>query len=250
MNWYNPENLSFLIQYIALAFFLASLVVFVFWVALPIHRLVVKLAAYAESRGDVLPGAFKNDADVLVHVFKLLTQDVQRKEKELQELYEHARSRARFMERYSDRLVESIPVALLGFDFSGRLMSMNSTAEKILRIRLSEALDQPPVPRVAVPLHHALRDDLTNIFARGQLIHAGGKEVFGVLGSNAGTAGDVLAVGDAEIDGVLAFDARHALVDGVSAWFSDDVADEEQFHGGNLTMKHTKHTKENNSETW
>jgi PAS domain S-box-containing protein len=164
MNWYNPENLSFLIQYIALAFFLASLVVFVFWVALPVHRLVVKLAAYAESRGDVLPGAFKNDAEVLAHVFKLLTQDIQQKEKELQELYEHARSRARFMERYSDRLVESIPVALLGFDVSGRLVSMNSTAEKILRTRLSEVLDQPPetvfagVPEVLRWVGHSIRD--------------------------------------------------------------------------------------------
>jgi PAS domain S-box-containing protein len=167
MNWYNPENLSFLIQYIALAFFLASLVVFVFWVALPIHRLVVKLAAYAQSRGDVLPGAFKNDVEVLAHVFKLLTQDVQRKEKELQELYEHARSRARFMERYSDRLVESIPAALLGFDASGRLVSMNSTAEKILRIRLSEALDQSPetvfaeVPEVLRWVGHCIREGKT-----------------------------------------------------------------------------------------
>jgi uncharacterized protein YoxC len=86
MNWFDPENLPFFIQNVALLFFIASLTVFVVWVALPVHRLVAKLGAYAQSRGDVVSGAFKNDAEVLAHVFKLLTQDVQQKEKELQAL--------------------------------------------------------------------------------------------------------------------------------------------------------------------
>jgi PAS domain S-box-containing protein len=164
MNWYNPDNLSFFIQGIALLFFIASLAVFVFWVALPLHRLVGKLAAYVESRGDVLPGTFKNDADVLAYVFKFLTHDIQRKETELQGLYEQARMRARFMERYNDRLVESIPAAILGFDGSCRLASLNSSAETVFHIRSSEAMGKSPAelwasyPEILDGLKSAIRD--------------------------------------------------------------------------------------------
>jgi len=140
LNWYNPENLSFIIQWVALGCFLAALLVFVFWVALPVHRLVSKLAAYAEARGDVLPGALKNDVDTLNHVFKYLTEDLRKKEDALRGMVEQARTRVRFMERYNDRLVESVPVALLGFDGSGRLASVNSTAERIFYVRAADVL--------------------------------------------------------------------------------------------------------------
>jgi PAS domain S-box-containing protein len=95
-----------------------------------------------------MPGAaaprLKNDADVLAHVFKLLTEDLQAKERELRTLYDQARDRARFMEHYSDRVIESVPSAVLGFDEAGRLASSNSQAEAVLRIRQADALGRLP----------------------------------------------------------------------------------------------------------
>ena len=43
MGWTNPDNLALIIQGIAALVFFASLTVFVFWVALPIHRLVSRI---------------------------------------------------------------------------------------------------------------------------------------------------------------------------------------------------------------
>jgi len=141
MNWLAPDNLPYLIQAAALVLLLAALGVFVFFVALPIHRLVLKLADYASAHGGGLPGKrFKNDAEVLEAVFKLLTEDLKAKEGELQNLYEQARDRARFMERYNDRVVESVPVAVLGFDAQGDVAGLNSQAEALLRCRQSKVL--------------------------------------------------------------------------------------------------------------
>lgn len=143
MNWADPISTLLWYQVGAALLLTASLLVFVFGVALPVHRLVKKLADYARSRGDVVEGAFKNDADVLAHVFKLLTEDVQKKEQELQTLYERARDRARFMERFSERIVESVPMPLVGIDEKGNVESLNVPAEAFFRLRLAAVSGKP-----------------------------------------------------------------------------------------------------------
>jgi PAS domain S-box-containing protein len=131
---------------IAAVFLLAALFVFVFYVALPVHRLVKKLGDYASARDTSAdPPKFQNDAEVLAHVFKLLTEDLQTKENQLKEMVEKANDRARFMETYSDRLVESVPSAVLGFDENGRLAALNSNAEAIFRLRLADATGSRPL---------------------------------------------------------------------------------------------------------
>ncbi len=146
MDWFSPDILPVTLQLAAVVLLLIAFGVFIFAVALPVHRLVRKLADYAESKGDTEPKRrFKNDADVLAHVFKLLTQDLREKENRLQILYEQARDRARFMERYSDRLVESVPAAVLGFDERGRLTALNSNAEALFRLRLTEVSGKSPL---------------------------------------------------------------------------------------------------------
>jgi nitrogen fixation/metabolism regulation signal transduction histidine kinase len=141
MDWFASDNLPYFLQAAALLCLFSALGIFVFFVALPIHRLVLKLAEYTTAHGGGLPGKrFKNDAEVLEAVFKLLTEDLQAKEEELQRLYEQARDRARFMERYNDRVVESVPVAVLGFDAQGDVAGLNSQAEALLHRRQPQVL--------------------------------------------------------------------------------------------------------------
>ena len=59
-----------------------------------------------------------------------------------------------------------------------------------IHARLAQALEQVPVPRVAVPLHDAARDDLADILALGQLVHASGEEVIGAVGASGAPGGE------------------------------------------------------------
>ena len=146
MTWFSPDMLPVTLQIFAVPLLLAALVVFVVYVALPVHRLVLKLGDYALARGggDAPLRGFRNDAEVLAHVFKLLTEDLKAKEEQLQRLLEQARERARFMESYSDRLVENVPAAVLGFDGRGGLSALNSRAEALFRLRLPDASGRGP----------------------------------------------------------------------------------------------------------
>jgi len=169
MNWLASENLPYFLQAAALLCLVSALVVFVFFVALPIHRLVLKLAEYASAHGGGLPGKrFKNDAEVLEAVFKLLTEDLQAKEAELQRLYEQARDRARFMERYNDRVVESVPVAVLGFDAQGDVAGLNSQAEALLRCRQPQVLGLKADRLLAA--ENPLRPVLARVLEQGKVV--------------------------------------------------------------------------------
>jgi hypothetical protein len=61
-------------------------------------------------------------------------------------------------------------------------------------------------------------------------IYAGIQQTLEGIGLDAESTGDVLPIGDAKVDVEFTFDARHALMDGVSSRFSDDVADDEDVH--------------------
>jgi hypothetical protein len=50
------------------------------------------------------------------------------------------------------------------------------------------------------------------------------------VGLDAGATRQVLAVGHHEINGVIGFNAGHAIMHGMAAGFADDVADEEDVH--------------------
>ena len=64
----------------------------------------------------------------------------------------------------------------------------------------------------------------------GDDIHAGVENVRGGLGRDTGTASGVLAVGDDDIDVVLAAQLRDERADGLAAGFAHDVTDEQDFH--------------------
>ena len=81
--------------------------------------------------------------------------------------------------------------------------------------------------------------------AAGDDVHARRKNFFCGFGRDAGAAGGVFAVGDDKIERVLFAELGHKFRDRASSGLSDNVADEEQFHGVSLTAKHAKHTKEN-----
>jgi hypothetical protein len=85
--------------------------------------------------------------------------------------------------------------------------------------------------------------------AAGDDVHARRENFPGGLGRYAGAAGGVFAVGDDEVEAVLFPKFGQKFRDRAPAGLSDNVTDEEQFHGASLTAKHAKHTKENGLRT-
>ncbi len=124
---------------LALVLFIAGLLIMALFVVFPVRRLVRQLQKFAEDRKGFGPLKFKNEAELLGQVFKLLTTELKTKEEDLRRLYEQAAARAQFMERYSERLVEIIPVGVVALTSRGTVTTLNSEAEKMFGTSLADA---------------------------------------------------------------------------------------------------------------
>ncbi len=78
--------------------------------------------------------------------------------------------------------------------------------------------------------------------AAGNHVHAGGENFAGGFGRDAGAAGGVFTVGNDEIERMCFTESGQEFLDRAPAGLPHDIANEEQFHGLNLTTKNTKRT--------
>lgn len=126
---------DYLDWFFVLAVFLAAVGLSVLWVFVvrPVRRLMNKIKDFAQIQTkEGFGGRFRNEADLLNHTFQLLVQELRSKEAELDKLYRAAEARARFRERYSDLLLEILPVGVLGLDKEGHIQTVNRIGRELL----------------------------------------------------------------------------------------------------------------------
>src|SRR5216684_7644463 len=83
-------------------------------------------------------GAIQNEAEFVLETFQNVIAQLQSQQQELQRLTEQASERADSAERFSDRIVASMPTGLIAFDAAGRATVMNAPARALFSDAKSE----------------------------------------------------------------------------------------------------------------
>src|SRR5213078_3763757 len=79
-------------------------------------------------------GKTQNEAAFVLETFQSVIAQLQDQQKELQRLSERASQRADSAERFSDRIVASMPTGLIAFDARGNATVMNGPARALFQI--------------------------------------------------------------------------------------------------------------------
>src|SRR5262245_8338976 len=80
-------------------------------------------------------GKTQNEAAFVLETFQSVIAQLQEQQKELQRLSEQASQRADSAERFSDRIVASMPTGLIAFDADGNITVMNGPAQSLFQAR-------------------------------------------------------------------------------------------------------------------
>src|SRR6185503_5081060 len=83
-------------------------------------------------------GKSQNEAAFVLETFQSVIVQLQEQQKELQRLSEVASQRADSAERFSDRIVASLPTGLIAFDAGGHATVMNAPAQALFQSRQKE----------------------------------------------------------------------------------------------------------------
>src|SRR5881394_786674 len=83
-------------------------------------------------------GKSQNEAAFVLETFQTVIARLQDQQKELQRLSEHASQRADSAERFSERIVASLPTGLIAFDAGGRATVMNGPAQELFKSRKTD----------------------------------------------------------------------------------------------------------------
>jgi signal transduction histidine kinase len=125
-----------------IAILLGSLICILFflrWVLRPYRQLVGEAEkASVES----LPHHSKDEAEFVLETFQSVVGQLQAQRKELEQLSSQASKRADSAERFSERIVASVPSGLIAFDGSGRSMVINGPGRELLQDERAD-LGQP-----------------------------------------------------------------------------------------------------------
>src|SRR4030095_6759055 len=76
----------------------------------------------------------KDEAEFVLETFQSVVAQLQEQRKELERLSEQARERASSAEKFSERIVASLPSGLIAFDGSGRSMAINPPGRTLLEV--------------------------------------------------------------------------------------------------------------------
>ncbi|MDQ2921662.1 MAG: ATP-binding protein [Acidobacteriota bacterium] len=116
-----------------IAILLGSLVCILFflrWMLRPYRQLVGEAEkASVESK----PHKSKDEAEFVLETFQSVVGQLQEQRKELEQLSTQASKRADSAERFSQRIVASVPSGLIAFDGSGRSMVINGPGRALLQ---------------------------------------------------------------------------------------------------------------------
>ena len=144
------------------AILLGSLVCILFflrWVFRPYRQLVGEAEkASLDSR----PPKSKDEAEFVLETFQSVVAQLQDQRKALEQLSNQASKRADSAEKFSERIVASVPSALIAFDGTGRSMVVNAPGRALLETGAG-VLNQPvrtlleKIPQLAEMVEDCLR---------------------------------------------------------------------------------------------
>src|SRR6266850_6244182 len=124
---------------------LVCILFFLRWVLRPYRQLVGEA-----EKASVGPQAHKtrDEAEFVLETFQSVVAQLQEQRKALEQLSSQASKRADSAEKFSERIVASVPSALIAFDGTGHSMVINGPGRALLEVD-GTALGQP----VAAILH-------------------------------------------------------------------------------------------------
>jgi len=110
---------------------LLSILFLLRWLLRPYHQLVGE-AERASVESQILKS--RDEAEFVLETFQSVVSQLQEQRKELEKLSAEARERANSAERFSERIVASLPSGLVAFDSSGRAITINGPGRTILEV--------------------------------------------------------------------------------------------------------------------
>jgi len=119
-----------------IAILLGSLLCILFllrWLLRPYHQLV------GEAQRASVTDQFKaqDEAEFVLETFQSVVAQLQDQRKELEQLSAEARERASSAEKFSERIVASLPSGLIAFDAAGLSMAINTPGRALLEVNAS-----------------------------------------------------------------------------------------------------------------
>jgi signal transduction histidine kinase len=142
---------------------LLSIVFVVRWLLRPYHQLVGE-AERASVATQMLKS--QDEAEFVLETFQSVVAQLQEQRKVLEQLSAEARDRATSAEKFSERIVASLPSGLLAFDADGRSMAVNAPGRALLEVDgnvLDESYEQ------LLAQHDELASMIGDCLARGTL---------------------------------------------------------------------------------
>jgi len=118
---------AFSYQLVALIFGVGLAFVVARWLLRPYNRIVK-----AAQASPVHPSSARNESEFVVETFQALIKQLQAKERELAQLHSEERRRAERSERFSERLIASIPSGLVSVNSRGIVTSANPPVMELL----------------------------------------------------------------------------------------------------------------------
>lgn len=101
------------------------------WLLRPYHKLVGE-AERASVQNEIRKS--HDEAEFVLETFQSVVGQLQEQRKELEKLSTQARERANSAEKFSERIVASLPSGLIAFDASGRSMAINTPGRTLLEL--------------------------------------------------------------------------------------------------------------------
>ena len=101
------------------------------WLLRPYHKLVGE-AERASVQAQIRRS--HDEAEFVLETFQSVVGQLQEQRKELEKLSAEARERASSAEKFSERIVASLPSGLIAFDASGRSMAINTPGRTLLEL--------------------------------------------------------------------------------------------------------------------
>ena len=101
------------------------------WLLRPYHKLVGE-AERASVESKLIKS--KDEAEFVLETFQSVVAQLQEQRKQLERLSEQAAERASSAEKFSERIVASIPSGLIAFDGNGRSIAINPPGRNLLEV--------------------------------------------------------------------------------------------------------------------
>lgn len=118
---------------------LLSILFFLRWMLRPYRQLVGEAE---RAPGAIQPQKSQDEAQFVLETFQSIVAQLQSQQKELERLTVQASERADSAERFSDRIVASVPSGLVAFDGEGRSLVINAPGRALLDVA-GDGLGQP-----------------------------------------------------------------------------------------------------------